>query len=335
MEVPARSAEAAKRDEQVESAPTCWPRPPPGTPQQLTPEVREALAARGIGRGDRQVRPRVRAAAQERHWVRRAAGRPGRGRRADRRGQRALPRPLPQPDHDPDPRRARPDRRVRRAARRIHGDGAAQISEQSPDSDHFDKGRLLFNLHRAAPAARACAAPDHRRGAVRHDRARPGRDRRNGRAAGDRADRASARARVARRPLPGAAVRRRFRRAARRRCARPSGRCRTSGPGRVLAIATLPEGEDPDSIARSAAAGTAIEALIAAAEPLSGWLWRDAARAGAPAAHPRQHTPRPARRCGRAWRRWRRRSATPRPRRNISPTGDRVRQRAFPRHPRG
>jgi DNA primase len=67
-------------------------------------------------------------------------------------------------------------------AGRILGDGEPKYLN-SPDSDHFDKGRLLFNLHRAAPAARGAAA-DHRRGPVRHDRARPGRDRRNGRRRG-------------------------------------------------------------------------------------------------------------------------------------------------------
>src|SRR3546814_13148830 len=46
------------------------------------------------------------------------------------------------------------------------GFGARATSERqeakylnSPAADHFDKGRLLFNLHRAAPAARTAQRP--------------------------------------------------------------------------------------------------------------------------------------------------------------------------------
>jgi DNA primase len=39
-------------------------------------------------------------------------------------------------------------------AGRIHGAGEPKYIN-SPESDHFAKGDLLFNLHRAAPAARS------------------------------------------------------------------------------------------------------------------------------------------------------------------------------------
>jgi DNA primase len=44
------------------------------------------------------------------------------------------------------------------------------------------------------------------------------------------------------------------------------------GPGKSLAIAQMPDGEDPDSLARSAGR-EAIEAAIADAVPLSEWLF--------------------------------------------------------------
>jgi DNA primase len=70
--------------------------------------------------------------------------------------------------------------------------------------------------------------------------------------------------------LPGAAVRRR--RAGRKAALRAAERAMPHvGPGKSLAIAQLPDGEDPDSLVRSA--GDAIEAVIAAAVPLADWLF--------------------------------------------------------------
>jgi DNA primase len=155
-------------------------------------------------------------------------------------------------------------------AGRVHGAGEPKYIN-SEDSDHFRKGDLLFNLHRAAPAARSarrliivegqldcialdqvgiaeCVAPMgtavterqlERAWRVTHcpvllfD--------------GDSAG-AKAALRAAERAMPFV------------------------GPGQSLAIAQLPTGEDPDSIARNGGRD-AIDGLIAAAVPLADWLF--------------------------------------------------------------
>jgi hypothetical protein len=93
------------------------------------PKVRAALERAESGRRDREVRPRLRAAAQERHGGAGQRRRAGRGRRADRRGQRLFPRPVPQPDHDPDPRRAR---RIVGFAGRLHGRPSGSAPHTNP-----------------------------------------------------------------------------------------------------------------------------------------------------------------------------------------------------------
>jgi DNA primase len=142
----------------------------------------------------------------------------------------------------------------------------------NPDSDHFDKGRLLFNLHRAAPAARSARrliVVEGQFDTIALDQVgiaetvAPG-----GTALTEhQLERAW---RVAHCPVllfdGDVAGRKAALRAAER--AMPF-----VGPGQSLAIATLPEAEDPDSIARSLGRD-GVEALIAAAEPLSAWLWR-------------------------------------------------------------
>lgn len=141
----------------------------------------------------------------------------------------------------------------------------------SPESEHFRKGELLFNLHRAAPAARAArrlVIVEGQFDAIALDLAGIGEAvapmgtaltekqlERAWRVAhcpvllldGDKAGRAAA-LKAAERALP------------------------MVGPGRSLAVAELPEGEDPDSFVR-AQGREAVEAVIAAARPLSEWLF--------------------------------------------------------------
>lgn len=149
----------------------------------------------------------------------------------------------------------------------------------SPDGELFDKGRLLFNHHRAAPASRpqaenrlivvegyfdviamtragfsACVAPMgtalteaqlelcwrmHHRPVLLFD--------------GDAAGRS----------------------AARRACelAMPA-----LGPGRELAVALLPQGRDPDDVLREADGARAVAAALTEAAPVHGFLF-DAVRA--------------------------------------------------------
>jgi DNA primase len=189
---------------------------------------------------------------------------------------RALARPLPWADHDSDPRRRG---RMVGFAGRILGDGEPKYLN-NPDSPHFDKGRILFNLHRATPAARSARRliiVEGQFDTIALDQvgiAEVGRARRN------RADRAPARARLARGALPDPAVRRRRagRKAAMRACERALSMV---GPGKALKVALLPAGEDPDSLARSGGA-EAIEAAIGGAVPMADWLWSVAEHRGRP-----------------------------------------------------
>jgi DNA primase len=156
------------------------------------------------------------------------------------------------------------------ALRAHHGAGDPKYIN-SEDSDHFRKGDLLFNLHRAAPAARSarrliivegqldCIAMDQvgiaetvaPMGTALTERQLE----RAWRVAhcpvllldGDKAG-AKAALRAAEKAMPFV------------------------GPGQSLKVAQLPDGEDPDSLARSGGRA-AIEAAIAAAAPLSQWLF--------------------------------------------------------------
>jgi DNA primase len=278
MDVPARTAEAARRDETIESAADVLGRAAAWYEQQLSGEVKEALAARGIGPaaierfgiGFAPPRKSVMACAATPEALV-SAGlliEDGTGLYRDRFRARIMI-----PIHD-----AR-GRVVGFAGRAVGEDKDAASKANappkylnSPDSDHFDKGRLLFNQHRASLAARSArrliivegqfdtialdgvgvpetVAPQGT-ALTEHQLERAWRlahcpvllfD-------GDPAGR-KALVRAAERAMPYV------------------------GPGKSLAIAALPEGEDPDSIAR-AGGRDAIDALIAAAEPLSGWLWR-------------------------------------------------------------
>lgn len=155
-------------------------------------------------------------------------------------------------------------------AGRIHGEGQPKYIN-SPESDHFRKGELLFNLHRAAPVARSsrrlvvvegqldCIALDSVGIA---EAVAP-----MGTALTEKQlERAW---RVAHCPVllfdGDAAGRKAALRAAERAMAHV-------GPGASLAIAQLADGEDPDSLARSGGRD-AVEAAIAAAVPLAEWLF--------------------------------------------------------------
>jgi DNA primase len=147
----------------------------------------------------------------------------------------------------------------------------------SPESAAFDKGALLFNLHRAGPAARKARRlilVEGQFDAMALDRV--GIEEAAAPQGSALTERQLERAwRLAYSPIllldgdaPG-------RKAALRAAERAMPMI---GPGGTLAIATLPDGEDPDSLVRAAdseeAAREAIEAIVAAALPLSEWLWR-------------------------------------------------------------
>lgn len=153
---------------------------------------------------------------------------------------------------------------------RIHGEGDPKYLN-SPESPQFDKGDLLFNLHRAAQPARSARRLIIVEGhfdvtaldaAGIGETAAP-----MGTALTDRQlERAW---RVTECPLllfdGDAAGRKAALRAAER--AMPH-----VGPGRSLRIADLPDGQDPDSLVRQDGR-EAIEAVISAARPLCEWLW--------------------------------------------------------------
>jgi DNA primase len=154
MDVPAPSPQAAQREGQVSSMAAVLDRAAAWYHQQLRADdqVKAMLAERGITPasidkfqlGFAPPKKGVAACgAGGRRWRRRAA--------EGRRRQRRLARLLPQPGDDSG-RRCRG--RTVGFAGRIHGAGEPKYIN-SPESDHFAKGDLLFNLHRAAPAARA------------------------------------------------------------------------------------------------------------------------------------------------------------------------------------
>jgi DNA primase len=158
--------------------------------------------------------------------------------------QRRLARLLPQPDDDSGRRRAAASVGF---AGRIHGDGEPKYIN-SPESDHFAKGDLLFNLHRAAPAARSARRLIIVEGQLDT-------------IALDQAGIAEAVA-----PMGTALTERQLERAwrvahcpvllfdgdaaGRKAALRAAERAMPHvGPGKSLAIAQLPDGEDPDSLA--------------------------------------------------------------------------------------
>jgi DNA primase len=155
-------------------------------------------------------------------------------------------------------------------AGRIVGDGDPKYLN-NPDSPHFDKGRILFNLHRATPAARAARRliiVEGQFDAIALDQVGiaevvgPG-----GTALTEhQLERAW---RVAHCPVllfDGDVA---GRKAALKACERA---LPLVGPGKALKVALLPAGEDPDSLARSGGA-EAIEAAIGAAVSMADWLW--------------------------------------------------------------
>ena len=154
---------------------------------------------------------------------------------------------------------------------RVIGDGEPKYLN-SPDTPLFDKGRTLYNLHRAAPAARkagrvivvegyldvialAQAGIDEAVAPLGTALTEPQLERLwrlsdvpvlcfDGDAAGQKAA-----IRAAHRALPMLA------------------------PGRSLAFVTLPEGQDPDDLVRGGGA-RALERYLAEAEPLVDRLWK-------------------------------------------------------------
>jgi DNA primase catalytic core len=149
----------------------------------------------------------------------------------------------------------------------------------SPDSGHFDKGDLLFNLHRAAPAARSnrrLLIVEGQLDAVAVDAA--GIEEVAAPMGTALTERQLERAwRAAHCPIllfDGDAA---GRKAAMRACERA---LPLVGPGRSLAVALLPEGEDPDSLIRASETiergRERIEQAAAAARPLAAFVWEAA-----------------------------------------------------------
>jgi DNA primase catalytic core len=158
----------------------------------------------------------------------------------------------------------------------------------SPESPHFAKGDLLFNLHRAAPAAR-CARRlilvEGQFDAIAMDGAGIGEVvAPQGTALTDR--QLERTWRVNECPILLFDGDDAGRKAALRACERAMAHV---GPGRSLRIALLPDGEDPDSLIRAAGSAEAgrgaIEGVIAQAAPMARWLW-ETLRAAADVAAP-------------------------------------------------
>ena len=125
--------------------------------EPLGARARGYLADRGLDAGDAaRLRTRLRGAGKIR--AARRARRQGRRRLADdrrgaadpRRGHRRALRPVPEPRDVPDPRPRRQGRGVRRPRARP---GAKAKYLNSPETELFHKGSLLFNHHRARKPA--------------------------------------------------------------------------------------------------------------------------------------------------------------------------------------
>jgi DNA primase catalytic core len=169
------------------------------------------------------------------------------------------------------------------------GFGGRAIGEHQPkylnsdQSEHFDKGRVLFNLHRAAPAAREARRLLLVEGyfdVIALDQA--------GIAEAvapmgtaitpEQLERAWRVTEVPVLLMDGDAA---GRKAASRACVRA---LPFAGPGRSLSIATLPDGYDPDTLVRECGR-EAIDDLVAGALSLSSYVWGavlDAGNGGTP-----------------------------------------------------
>ena len=143
----------------------------------------------------------------------------------------------------------------------------------SPDTPLFDKGRTLYNIDRAGPASRAGQAPDRGRRLYGRHRPRPRRHRRGRRAQRHRGHRGAARAACGGSTGSRSAASTATRPGRRRRSAPRSRALPHLGPERTLRFVALPAGQDPDDVVRSGGR-EAIEALLAAPEPLVERLWR-------------------------------------------------------------
>lgn len=149
----------------------------------------------------------------------------------------------------------------------------------SPAADHFDKGRLLFNLHRASPAARTAKRLVLVEGyfdVIALDAAGVG-EAVAPMGTALTVDQISRAWRVVYEPIllmDGDAA---GRKAAARACetALPA-----VGPGGSLAVAMLPDGIDPDELLRLAVEDgggrEGLEAILSAAVPLSQFVWEAA-----------------------------------------------------------
>jgi DNA primase len=276
MEMPARSAEEAARARRVEHVGQVLGEAAAWYAQQLEPAgmAMEALAARGID-----------AAAIARFQIGFAPMRGGvaaigiaadqliaaglisddDGRRRDKFRYRLMV-----PIHD--------------ARGRVIGFGGRAFGEAQPkylnsdQAEHFDKGRVLFNLHRAAPAARAARRLLLVEGyfdVIALDQAGIG-EAVAPMGTAITAEQLERAWRVEHCPvllMDGDAA---GRKAATRACVRA---LPLVGPHRQLKVATLPDGYDPDSLVRECGR-VAIDDVVEAALSLSSHLWSAVLAAG-------------------------------------------------------
>lgn len=155
-------------------------------------------------------------------------------------------------------------------------DGVEPKYLNSPDSPHFDKGRLLFNLHRAAPAARSARRlliVEGQFDTIALDTAGIGEVVGPGGTALtiEQLERAW---RVINVPVLLFDGDEAGRKAARRACEKALPHV---GPGKALKVAFLPDGEDPDSLVRKpedqGGGRAGIEAVIAASMSMDAFLY--------------------------------------------------------------
>ena len=137
----------------------------------------------------------------------------------------------------------------------------------SPDTPLFDKGRTLFNLHRAGPASRQSGRDRGGRRPDGRDRARRGGDRGSGRADGHRADRAADRAALAPDRQADPVLRRRCRRPPRGDARRGRARCRCCARAIRCSSSPCPPGWTPTTCSRSKGARGAGSAARGARQP--------------------------------------------------------------------
>ena len=142
----------------------------------------------------------------------------------------------------------------------------------SPETPLFHKGDNLYNLATARGAAHQGAALVVGRRLCRRHRHERGRLCRDRGAARHRADREPAATAVEDGRRADPVFRRRQGRPARRRSAPSTWRCRYLAPGKSLRFALLPEGQDPDDLAKLGGRA-AVDEVIGAARPLADVLW--------------------------------------------------------------